>query len=225
MPTIPVVFHVVTTKNGKYDVTDDQVRQQMVILNDAFDGNLAFDLAEIRRYKNNGFAKKCLKRGTEKKFKKKNAVDPARTLNVYTCRPTQGVLGYASFPSDYHESDPRHGVVLLYSSLSGGDEAPFNEGDTAVHEVGHWAGLYHTFDESGSGCGSEGDLVGDTPAERTPASGCPVGRDSCPNQAGEDPIFNFMDYSDDACMTHFTLGQTQRSAAEMLAFKPTLFDS
>lgn len=222
--TIPVVFHVVTKKNGQYDVDADQIHQQIVVLNDSFaDGDVVFELSEIRRYTDNGFAKKCLKPAKEKKFKNNHAVDPAGTLNIYTCRPTQGVLGYATFPSDHHESNRRHGVVLLYSTLPGGQEAPFNLGDTAVHEVGHWLELYHTFEESRQGCNGTGDLVDDTPAERDPAEGCPVGRDTCPSHPGADPIFNFMDYSDDSCMDEFTSGQAERAQAEMLAFKPTLF--
>ncbi|OHW98200.1 metalloprotease mep1-like protein [Colletotrichum incanum] len=91
---------------------------------------------------------------------------------------------------------------------SGGDETVPKKGHVAVHEVGHWFGLYHTF--HGRYCESINDQVADTPAQAGASTGCPVGRDSCPDSPGLDPIHNFMDYSDDSCTSEFTSGQEER---------------
>ena len=72
---------------------------------------------------------------------------------------------------------------------------------------------------------SPGDEVDDTPYEASPASGCPVGRDSCPKDPGQDPIHNFMDYSDDICMDEFTVEQGARMDAMVAVYKPTLWNS
>ena len=105
---------------------------------------------------------------------------------------------------------------MLGASLPGGNEAPYNEGDTGTHEVGHWLELYHTFQGE---CRGNGDFVADTPAVRSPNYGCPAGIDSCRKQSGLDDVFNYMDYTNDSCMFQFSDEQVIRANEQSLQYR------
>ena len=218
--SIPVAWHVIyRTRRGQEEgnIPDSMINAQIDVLNNAFAGTgFSFFLASVDRTENRRWYTRC--DSQDNQMKSALAIDPANNLNIYTCRPSGGILGYAYLPSSFPESDYRHGVVLLDESLPGGSAAPYNLGDTGTHEVGHYLGLDHTF---ANGCSSPGDQVADTPAEASPAYGCPVGRDTC-SSAGVDPIFNYMDYTDDSCMDEFTSGQTTRMQNQVATYKPSL---
>jgi hypothetical protein len=218
--SIPVRFHVVyNPSNNAGNISNTMINNQISVLNAAFQGTgFSFTLASVDRTGNKKWFTGCYSSGTERQMKQALAIDPANNLNIYTCAPSGGILGYAYLPPTFPESNYRHGVVLLHSSLPGGSAAPYNLGDTGTHEVGHYLGLDHTFE---GGCAAPGDSVADTPAEASPAYGCPVGRNTC-SSAGLDPIENFMDYTDDTCMDEFTAGQTSRMQAMVSTYKPSL---
>ena len=157
--------------------------------------------------------------GGADEFKAKRALREggANALNVYTVSGG-GYLGWSYFPSSYDNQPWIDGIVIAFASMPGSTipgYEDFNLGFTATHEAGHWLGLYHTFQ---GGCNAKGDYVADTPAEKGPAFGCQVGRDTC-LKAGVDPIHNFMDYSDDPCYFEFTAGQAERMQEQYLFFR------
>ncbi len=207
--TIPVYFHVINKGTGvsNGDLTSAMVTDSINVLNAAYANTpFKFSLVETTRTTNSTWYNTCDQSSTETAMKTALRRGTADDLNVYSCNPGGGLLGWATFPNWYAGNPKDDGVVILYSSVPGGTAAPYNEGDTLTHEVGHWAGLYHTFQ---GGCAKSGDYVSDTPGEQSAAYGCPAGRDTC-RDTGVDPIENFMDYTDDFCMDRFSAGQSAR---------------
>jgi hypothetical protein len=198
------------------DIPASQITDSINVLNAAYSNTpFTFTLVGTTRTTNTNWFN--LRQGSKQERDMKTALRQggANALNVYSTNPGGGLLGWATFPSNYARSPSQDGVVILYSSVPGGTAAPYNEGDTLTHEAGHWVGLYHTFQ---GGCTEPGDYVSDTPAEGSAAFGCPTGRDTCAS-AGLDPIKNFMDYTDDACMNTFSAGQSARADSLMLQYR------
>lgn len=172
-----------------------------------------------------------------------SAWDESRYLNIWIVRRIrevingnlQEVLAYASFPTD-PDTEPQ-GVVIAgkYVGNTGLAQAPFNGGRTLTHEIGHYLGLFHPFEPEGqcsgseaSDCLTEGDKVCDTPAESQPNLGCfSTPGNSCIDQPCDAPDRpgNYMNYTDDSCMDHFTLGQAQRMWYTLDSLRPMLFSA
>lgn len=222
---IDVHFHVVSRTDGVGDIPESALDAQINAMNEHFAGldtpayrgtaaNMSFRFrkASVDRTVNNTWY--AAGPGSAAQAQMKSALrtpgSTAEDLNFYT-NSGGGYLGWATFPNEYAGAPSQDGVVCYWASLPGSNYAPYNEGDTGTHEVGHWLGLYHTFQ---GGCTTTNDAVADTPAERGPTYGCPSrDLDTCKGKGmtGIDPYENFMDYTDDPCMYKFSLGQADRA--------------
>jgi hypothetical protein len=223
--TVPVYFHVVT--DGTIGaLTDDQIDAQIDVLNNTFDGDeggtaagFTFELAGVSRTDNAEWFYAKPGGDPENSMKQTLRQGGNDALNLYSA--TAGdYLGWAYLPSIV--TKPGHalldGVVFDWESVPGASTTyagRYDLGKTVTHEVGHWLNLEHTFF---GGCNAKGDFVDDTPAQKTPTSGCPAGKDTC-SKPGLDPIHNYMDYSYDSCYSEFTAGQVQRMRDAWLFYR------
>src|SRR5688500_462969 len=213
--TVPVWFHVVS--DGELgNVTQEQIDAQMTVLNLAFAGfyggaksGFSFELAGVTRTDNADWFYGGIDGSSERPMKRALHRGGFETLNVYST--TAGpYLGWAYLPGLPDSQLYLDGIVSDWAAMPGTSDqyaGAYDLGMTLVHEAGHWVNLEHTFF---GGCNAKGDFVDDTPAMKVPTSGCPIGKDTCP-EPGLDPIHNYMDYSYDDCFDELTSGQVYSS--------------
>ena len=142
---------------------------------------------------------------------------PIQYLNIWVANLEGAYLGIATFPGGSNQPglpstspDEGDGIVIDYEVFGnqiGTVRSPFDRGRTTVHEVGHWLGLLHTFQ---GGCSGFGDYCNDTPRLSENSLGCPVNQSSC---SSKDMTENFMDYTNDQCLSMFSTDQKNRMRA------------
>lgn len=240
--TIPVVVHVMhngqSIGNGT-NISKAQVTSQIEVLNedfrmnnsdtsdvpshfedDAADTKIEFCLASIDPEGNptNGIDRVDMgpNGSWSDNLKSQTIWNSDKYLNIWVADISGGTLGYATMPGQSPNED---GVVIGYEYFGRSPANPFtnnfNLGRTTTHEVGHWLGLFHTFQEGCAGtsqatCDTDGDKICDTPPTQSSNSGCPS---FSQNTCSETPVdkkdmwMNYMDYVNDDCMFMFTKGQ------------------
>ncbi len=216
---IDVYFHVINDGESvaQGNLTQEMVQAQIDVLNDAYKGaGFQFNLVETTRTTNSKWYTAQPRTAAETEMKSTLRQGGKDALNIYSSNPSGGLLGWATFPSDYKNAPLRDGVVILAQSVPGGSSAPYNEGDTGTHEVGHWMGLHHTFDQPSL---PDNDSISDTPQHKVNYGKPPEGTDTLPNKPGLDPIHNYMNYVDDDWMHEFTPGQVERMQAQFALFR------
>jgi hypothetical protein len=253
---IPVVFHVIYAQEGPDVISETRLLSQLQVLNEDYQQlpgtpgasaganmQLAFFIASQDpdgnchsgiNWVQSDLALHDADSDQEELDLKALSIWPTdRYLNVWVVDGflDNGVLGYSSLPGYDAAID---GVVIGrdYVGVTAGSDSEFALGRTGTHEVGHWLGLFHPFDDGCVGttvstCASLGDMVCDTAPMDEPSSTC---RTTPPNSCTEtpdaaDPHRNYMDYLPDACMDRFTPGQVARVRTLLASHRSNIYSA
>lgn len=247
---IPVVFHIFHTA-GAENISDAQIQDEINNLNLNFrrqgvkatqtrkifegvagDMEIEFRLARKDPQGNctNGIVRvyeEETENGTNN-IKIKSVWPTDRYLNVWVVDKIvnfssglPGIAGYAQFP--WAGSYNTDGVIILSDQIGSIGTSNPSDATTVTHEVGHWLGCFHPFQDSCSG----GDRVDDTPPcadNRNTILSCDHNRNTCntDNPDLPDQIENYMDYTVGTCQNMFTIGQKARMDASLENWRPLL---
>jgi hypothetical protein len=176
--------------------------------------------------------------------------NPEEYMNIYVVHRhcNNGVAGWAYVPPYGYYSDG-HAVwgdgVWVKSRNFGNENHPgmstsFYKNRVLIHEVGHYLGLYHTFQNTSecvyplpneyyygpSGCYTTGDLVCDTAPTKisyTCQRGCPTDLNFQNTPWANYQPINHMGYYTETCRNEFTLGQIERMHSYLEAYRPDVF--
>ena len=254
--TIPIVIYVVHDGTALTNISDTQVQNQITSLNNYFfNTGLKFCLATKANtgnsiptvntsdlqntpgiiHVNNATLSNHF---TTDQFNLVSTASPLivkeRYLRIWVVKSingtSSGILGYSMFPNMSPVFD---GIVMRYDTFGNNDAnmlTNYNLGKVLVHEVGHYFGLYHTFEGgcqmNNADCSLDGDRVCDTPTVATPNFNCIPGTNSClENPPINDDLSNYMDYGNNYCQDHFTLGQIERMITVLYTSRNNLFTS
>ncbi len=257
---LPVVVHVISDAPGA--ITDAQIAAGIKDLNDAFsksgpyaasggvDTKLQFVLAQ--RDPNGGITTGITRTQSHFGFnmsmntddlRMKNLIgwDPLKYINVWLVNNIIGELG-AGFSCGVWNRRQVGGYATMpvsstFTSQYDGLVIP-GFGIVMAHEMGHYLGLYHTFDGgcNNNNCLTDGDRVCDTPPDSydTPVVDCTKPDNSCRTDTlsahsngffprdTTDMVSNFMDYNNPLCINQFTQGQAERMHAAIATQRPGL---
>lgn len=227
---IPMYIHIVAKKSSEEGVTEERrIKGQVDALNAEFGkGNINFELMGWETHRDdNEFDNGDFQ--SLSKYQKGGADYGVLNLFVTGVKKYNGVA-YLPVKNPAESHVKIDAAIITHKTFWGGKDRP--RGTTAMHEIGHWLSLLHTFD---GGCdASKGDAISDTPSHEAPtlanggyAGGCRNGPpkdlpNTCPGLPGNDPIDNFMNYTDEPCRTKFTeaqFAQMRKAWLEMRAPK------
>jgi hypothetical protein len=229
--TIPVIVHVLYHYPGE-NIPDNLIKSQISALNRDFrkqnadtikiplafkslaaDCGVEFQLATVDKdgRATSGIVRKytpITKWLADDKIKFSSemgddAWDSKSYLNIWVGTLAK-LVGYSSVPGDPTNKD---GIVISNKAFGITKNGIYDQGRTAVHEVGHWLGLRHLWGDAD--CGDDG--IADTPKQETFTNGCPSEiRPSCDNSPNGIMYMDYMDFTNDDCLVMFTEGQKQK---------------
>lgn len=251
---LPVVVHIIHN-GGAENISDTQIEQAIQDLNEAFenvgyynpntgvdtkiqfclskqdpDGNPSTGINRVQSSLTN-----MTLETQDLAVKDLSRWDPLKYINIWVVREITslsvgpGVAGYAYFPTSHGGNEDG---LMCEASFFGSTKA--NSG-VHIHEMGHYLGLYHTFEGGciNNDCLMDGDRVCDTPPDQStaqvPCNGsantCSTDTDSGFATDQNDMFWNYMDYGDLNCYSAFTQGQTDRMTFTIQNIRSSLLDS